>query len=193
MPLPAQRPLRLRLAPRSDRCGCRCRCRCSESPLMAPRRWCRNRIKKRPLSERSEFRTLPDFGASGVGSPRSGPPSSGSPSLGYFSWRSKRSDPAAGTDTRLGRPAGQAALLHPPASGSREAVFDVAVCNGCTTQGAAAAPAGRVKRCVLTAVGTSRVSARQPTYFSCVAKRSRQEKATLRRRSASRTARAAST
>ena len=37
------------------------------SPLMAPRRWCRNRIKKRPLSERSEFRTLPDFGASGVG------------------------------------------------------------------------------------------------------------------------------
>ena len=36
----------------------------------------------------------------------------------------------------------------------------------------------------LTAVGSSRVSARQPTYFSCVAKRSRQEKATLRWRSA---------
>ena len=45
----------------------------------------------------------------------------------------------------------------------------------------------------LTAVGTSRVSARQPTYFSCVAKRSRQEKATLRWRSATRTAHAAST
>ena len=66
------------------------------SPSMATRRWCRNRKKKRRLSERSEFPTLPDFGASGVCSPRSGPPSSGSPSLGYFSWRSKRSDPAAG-------------------------------------------------------------------------------------------------
>src|SRR5512132_315558 len=42
---------------------------------MATRRWRRNRIKKRPLFERSEFRTLPDFGASGVCSPRSGPPS----------------------------------------------------------------------------------------------------------------------
>ena len=68
---------------------------------MATRRWCRNRIKKRPLSERSEFRTLPDFGASDVCSPRSGPPSSGSPSLGYFSWRSKRSDPAAGPEPGL--------------------------------------------------------------------------------------------
>src|SRR3954469_9608518 len=46
---------------------------------------------------------------------------------------------------------------------------------------------------VLTAVGTSRGSARQPTYFSGVAKRSRQEKATLRWRSAARTAHAAST
>ena len=45
----------------------------------------------------------------------------------------------------------------------------------------------------VTAVGTSRVSARQPTYFSCVAKRNRQEKATLRWRSAARTAHAAST
>ena len=57
------------------------------------------------------------------GSPRSGPPSPGSPSLGYFSWRSKRSDPAAGPDTRLGRPAGQTASLHPPAPGSREAAL----------------------------------------------------------------------
>ena len=63
---------------------------------MATRRWCRNRIKKRRLSERSEFPTLPDFGASGVCSPRSGPPSSGSPSLAYFSWRRKRSRSAAG-------------------------------------------------------------------------------------------------
>ena len=108
------------------RCLCTCRCRCSESPLMAPRRWCRNRIKKRPLSERSEFRTLPDFGASGVGTPApAGAPSPGSPSLGYFSWRSKRSDPAAGPDTRLGRLAGHAALVHPPAGLSREAAFDV--------------------------------------------------------------------
>src|SRR3954451_12566308 len=67
-----------------------------KSPLMAPRRWCRNRIKKRPLSERSEFRTLPDFGASGVGSPRSGPPSPGSPFLAYVFWRSKRGRSAAG-------------------------------------------------------------------------------------------------
>ena len=34
---------------------------------MEPRPRCRNRIKKRPLSERSEFRTLPDFGAGDVG------------------------------------------------------------------------------------------------------------------------------
>src|SRR3954454_19388965 len=67
-----------------------------KSPLMAPRRWCRNRIKKRPLSERSEFRTLPDFGASDVGSPRSGPPSPGSPFLAYVFWRSKRGRSAAG-------------------------------------------------------------------------------------------------
>jgi hypothetical protein len=39
------------------------------SPSMATRRWCRNRIKKRRLSERSEFPTLPDFGAGGVCSP----------------------------------------------------------------------------------------------------------------------------
>ena len=63
---------------------------------MTPRRWCRNRIKKRRLSERSEFPTLPDFGASGVGTPRSGAASPGSPSLAYFSWRRKRSRSAAG-------------------------------------------------------------------------------------------------
>jgi hypothetical protein len=39
------------------------------SPSMATRRRSRNRIKKRPLSERSEFRTLPDFGAGDVCSP----------------------------------------------------------------------------------------------------------------------------
>ena len=43
------------------------------------------------------------------------------------SWRSKRSDPAAGPDTRLGRLAGAAPLLHPPANVSREAALDVAV------------------------------------------------------------------
>ena len=64
--------------------------------MMTPRRWCRNRIKKRRLSERSEFPTLPDFGASGVGTPRSGAASPGSPSLAYFSWRRKRSRSAAG-------------------------------------------------------------------------------------------------
>src|SRR5215217_7530698 len=36
---------------------------------MAPRRQCRKRIKKRPLSERSEFRTLPVSGTGGAGSP----------------------------------------------------------------------------------------------------------------------------
>src|SRR5215217_2663123 len=36
---------------------------------MAPRRQYRKRIKKRPLSERSEFRTLPVSGAGGAGSP----------------------------------------------------------------------------------------------------------------------------
>ena len=50
---------------------------------MTPRRWCRNRIKKRRLSERSEFPTLPDFGASGVCSPRA----AGTAIIGVaFSW-----------------------------------------------------------------------------------------------------------
>ena len=64
--------------------------------MMTPRRWCRNRIKKRRLSERSEFPTLPDFGASGVGTPRSGAASPGSPFLAYIFWRSKRGRSAAG-------------------------------------------------------------------------------------------------
>jgi hypothetical protein len=63
---------------------------------MTPRRWCRNRIKKRRLSERSEFPTLPDFGASGVGTPRSGAASPESPFLAYVFWRSKRGRSAAG-------------------------------------------------------------------------------------------------
>ena len=56
---------------------------------MATRRQCLKRIKKRPLSERSEFRTLPDFGASGVigvgnGARRPRPPNRtcGSPAYG---------------------------------------------------------------------------------------------------------------
>src|SRR5947207_13887990 len=92
------------------------------SPLMAPRRWCRNRKKKRPLSERSEFRTLPDFGASGVGSPRSGPPSPGSPFLAYVFWRSKRGRSAAGPkpglvvrqDSRIASPANGLSVAKPP-------------------------------------------------------------------------------
>src|SRR4051794_34039033 len=91
-------------------------------PLMAPRRWCRNRIKKRPLSERSEFRTLPDFGASGVGSPRSGPPSPGSPFLAYAFWRSKRGRSAAGPrpglvvwqDSRIASSASRRSVAKPP-------------------------------------------------------------------------------
>ena len=81
------------------------------------------------------------------------------------------------------RPSGRTGCVASPAcASSREA--DFAVCNGCKAQGAHVAPAEREKHCMFTAVGTSRVSARQPTYFSCVAKRSRQEKATLRWRSA---------
>ena len=57
--------------------------------------------KKAALSERSEFGGLPDFGAGGAGTPaRAGAAQSGSPFLGYFFWRSKRSDPPAGADTR---------------------------------------------------------------------------------------------
>src|SRR6188472_1553153 len=110
---------------------------------MAPRRWCRNRIKKRPLSERSEFRTLPDFGASGVGTPRSGATSPGRlllvTSLGEA--REVTRLPGRTPAWSSGR---TYALLHPPADVSREAGFDVG--NGCTTQGALAARVGRVKR-----------------------------------------------
>ena len=81
---------------------------------MATRRQCRNRINKRPLSERSEFRTLPDFGAGGVCTPRSGAPSSGSPFLAYVFWRSKRGRSAAGP--KPGLPVRQGTLLVSPAS-----------------------------------------------------------------------------
>src|SRR5450830_1133158 len=68
---------------------------------MATRRQCLKRKKKRRLSERSEFPTLPVSGAGGACTPRSGAPSSGSPFLAYFFWRSKRSRSAAGTNSRL--------------------------------------------------------------------------------------------
>src|SRR3954470_16846161 len=57
---------------------------------MAPRRQCLKRKKKRPLSERSEFRTLPVSGAGGACSPRSGPPSYGSPFLPHFFGEAKK-------------------------------------------------------------------------------------------------------
>src|SRR5450830_21260 len=68
---------------------------------MATRRQCLKRKKKRRLSERSEFPTLPVSGAGGACTPRSGAPSSGSPFLAYFFWRSKRSRSVAGTNSRL--------------------------------------------------------------------------------------------
>jgi hypothetical protein len=71
-------------------------------PICVPPRWqCLKRIKKAGLSERSEFAGLPVSGAGNVGTPRSGAAQLGSPFFGYFFWRSKKSDPAAGTDPRL--------------------------------------------------------------------------------------------
>ena len=125
--------------PRSDSCRCRCcRCRCSESPLMAPRRWCRNRIKKRPLSERSEFGRFP------ISVPAAwGPRVAGRHLRGRLLLVTSLGE--AREVTRLpGRtPAWSSGrtdvLLHPLAYGSREAAFDVG--NGCTTQGARIASA----------------------------------------------------
>ncbi len=80
---------------------------------MATRRQCRNRIKKRRLSERSEFRRFPIsvLAACAVRAQR-GPPSSGSPFCPTF-WRSKKR-----VGCRAEYPAclhgSEAALLHPP-------------------------------------------------------------------------------
>jgi hypothetical protein len=54
--------------------------------------------KKWPLSERSEFPPLPDFGAAGVGTPRSGAADPGRLFLVPFFWRSKRMNTVAGPE-----------------------------------------------------------------------------------------------
>src|SRR3954453_2729031 len=119
----AQRPLRLLLTFRAATVAVVFELAVAvKSPLMAPRRQCRKRIKKRPLSERSEFRTLPVSGAGDAGSPRSGPPSPGSPFLAYVFWRSKRGRSAAGPrpglvvrqDSRIASSASRRSVAKPP-------------------------------------------------------------------------------
>jgi hypothetical protein len=84
-------------------CFCSCSCLSQlqllfKSPLIAPWRRARKRIRCGDcLSEaqRSEFRRAPLPSPATRGLPK-GAQSSGSPFLGYFFWRSKRSNPAAG-------------------------------------------------------------------------------------------------
>ncbi|MDB5823225.1 MAG: hypothetical protein JWR21_1929 [Herminiimonas sp.] len=54
--------------------------------------------QKRRLSEQSEFPPLPDFGADGVGTPRSGAADPGRLFLVPFFWRDKRMNPVAGPE-----------------------------------------------------------------------------------------------
>ena len=125
------------------RCGCGCGCRCSESPLMAPRRWCRNRIKKRPLSERSEFGRFPISVPAAWGPRVAGRHLRGRLFLVTSFGEAKEVTRLPGR-TPAWSSGRTSALLHPPADVSREAAFDVG--NGRTTQGARAASDGRVKR-----------------------------------------------
>src|SRR6476660_3090597 len=145
---------------------------------MATRRQCLKRIEKRPLSERSEFRTLPVSGAGGACSPRAARTAIvGSPSLAYFSWRSKRSRSAAGP--RPGLPPRQWTRNVSPA---RQAQQERLAVNAALSH----APR-RLRDCVAVAGEATQAvlpddlagcPARQPGHFSCFAKRSNQEKAT---------------
>ncbi len=73
-----------------------------KSPLIAPCRRCPEREKVRRLSERSEFSRAP------LGVPPSREPRAARRDhRGRLFWRSKTSDPAAGTDSRLVSTAGQ--------------------------------------------------------------------------------------
>ena len=85
----------------------------------------------------------------------------------------------------------EAAMLHPFVTRSKSALRSATVAN--VKSGFAAEAVRRMKQHVCPAGRPSRVSARQPTYLFCFAKRRRREKATLRWRSAARTAHAAST
>ena len=123
---------------------------------MAPRRQYRKRIKKRPLSERSEFRTLPVSGAGGACSPRKRTAIVGSPSLAYFSWRSKRSRSAAGP--RPGLPVRQGNLFVSPVRQTQQSGF--AFCDRrCRSKGGFAATVSwRMKRHICPVGRPGRVS-----------------------------------
>src|SRR6476469_689359 len=157
---------------------------------MAPRRWCRNRIKKRPLSERSEFGRFPISVPAAWGLRVAGRHLRGRLFLVTSFGEAKEVTRLPGR-TPAWSSGRTNALLHPPESRSREAAFDVG--NGCTTQGARAARDGRVKRRARPAMDASRVFVPAADPLFCFAKKVGQKRRPLRWRSAARTAHAAST
>src|ERR1700712_2605479 len=92
---------------------------------MATRRQGLKRIKKRPLSERSEFRTLPVSVPGGACSQRVARTAIvGAAFFAPLFWRTEqKSGSAAGTNTRLLSTAVSAATLHPPGTSSNGACF----------------------------------------------------------------------
>src|ERR1700709_1540600 len=92
---------------------------------MATRRQGLKRIKKRPLSERSEFRTLPVSVRGGAASPCEARGADRHRRGRLFCptfLAEQKSGSAAGTNTRLLPTAVSAATLHPPGSRSNSAL-----------------------------------------------------------------------
>ena len=112
--------------------------------MMAPRRRCRNRIRSVCCLSEASCRRFPISVPAAWGPRASGAPSSGSPSLAYFSWRSKRSRSAAGPRPGLVvRQAMPHCFIRRKATAAKP---PLTFSNGCTTQGAHATPAWRVKQ-----------------------------------------------
>ena len=88
----------------------------------------------------------------------------------------QKSGSAAGTNTRLLPTAVSYATLHLSVTRSTSALRSATVAN--VKGGFAANVSRRMKQCVCPAGRPGRVSARQPTYLFCFAKRRRREKAT---------------
>src|SRR6478752_5483595 len=142
---------------------------------MATRRQCRNRIKKRPLSERSEFGRFP-ISVLAACAVRVADRHRRVAFSCLLLLATQEKWVGCRAETRLVPTAVRSATLHPSATRSKSALRSATVVN--VKVGFAANVSWRMKQCLCPAGRPSRGPARQPGHFFCFAKRSNQEKAT---------------